>query len=481
MKPFSLKGAAWVAILVSSALVQPLNGLQSPQEDARITEPYINSGLAKQAKGDLDGAIADFNKAIELAPAYTSSYWRRAEAKKHKGDFDGAIADYTKAIELVPAYHGYYHFRGRVRQAKGDLDEAIADYTKSIELSTSRDESRYTYADRGEARKAKGDVDGAIADFTRAVGSAPANRDRSEARRIKSGSDGAKADQGTAAEVESAKQAELARLIAKLESRRQVDLTGPYNNSGLAKQAKGDLDGAIADFNRAIELAPAYSYSYGRRAEAKKRKGDLDGAIADYNKAIALDPADNFYYHFRGRVRQAKGDLDGAIADFTKSIELSAGTNYPAYPAYKDRSQAKQAKGDLDGAKADNAKALKVERASNVEAAKWLKKNSQTSPSGPPFSTLPRPQVAILKLSGLGVVTVDGIPPPDGAIRLQPGQHTIRFARHFGLRSFGTADIVSKDVTLDAGKTYTAKAWTTSGTEVNGIYKGTWDVGIRSK
>ena len=30
-----------------------------------------------------------------------------------------------------------------------------------------------------------------------------------------------------------------------------------YNNRGLAKVAKGDFDGAIADFNRAIQLKPA--------------------------------------------------------------------------------------------------------------------------------------------------------------------------------------------------------------------------------
>jgi tetratricopeptide (TPR) repeat protein len=54
-----------------------------------------------------------------------------------------------------------------------------------------------------------------------------------------------------------------------------------YYNRGLAKQDKGDLDGAIADYNRAIELDPKYFFAYNNRGNAKKDKDDLDGAIGD--------------------------------------------------------------------------------------------------------------------------------------------------------------------------------------------------------
>src|SRR5439155_26586183 len=62
-----------------------------------------------------------------------------------------------------------------------------------------------------------------------------------------------------------------------------------YNKRGLAKEAKGDHDGAIADYNRAIELNPKHASAYNNRGIAKQAKGDLDGAIADYNRAIELD------------------------------------------------------------------------------------------------------------------------------------------------------------------------------------------------
>src|SRR4029077_18844208 len=95
-----------------------------------------------------------------------------------------------------------------------------------------------------------------------------------------------------------------------------------YNSRGLAKEAKGDYDGAIADFNRAIELDPKLAIFYTNRGLAKEAKGDLDGAIADYTRAIELDPKQPGAYMNRGLAKEAKGDLDGAIPDFNRANEL---------------------------------------------------------------------------------------------------------------------------------------------------------------
>jgi Flp pilus assembly protein TadD len=51
-------------------------------------------------------------------------------------------------------------------------------------------------------------------------------------------------------------------------------------------------------------------------------KGDLDGAIADYTRALEFDSNDASLYYGRGAARQKKNDLDGALADYTKTIEL---------------------------------------------------------------------------------------------------------------------------------------------------------------
>jgi tetratricopeptide (TPR) repeat protein len=63
---------------------------------------YHNRGEAYALKGDVDRAIADYTKAIELNPNYAPSYNSRGRAYTSKGDYIHAVADVTKAGELTP-------------------------------------------------------------------------------------------------------------------------------------------------------------------------------------------------------------------------------------------------------------------------------------------------------------------------------------------------------------------------------------------
>jgi len=131
-----------------------------------IRDAYYNRGAAKIEKGDLDGAIADYNRAIELNPKDARAYYNRGIAKRAKGDLDGAIADFSRAIELDPKYAIAYNNRGIAKDDKGDLDGAIGDYNRAIELDPKH---AVAYNNRGFDKEARGDLDGAIADYNRAI------------------------------------------------------------------------------------------------------------------------------------------------------------------------------------------------------------------------------------------------------------------------------------------------------------------------
>ena len=72
--------------------------------------------------------------------------------------------------------------------------------------------------------------------------------------------------------------------------RLKPDYADAFNNRGIARQAKGDLDGALADYDEAIRLQPDYADAFNNRGIARYDQGDLDGALADYNEAIRLKP-----------------------------------------------------------------------------------------------------------------------------------------------------------------------------------------------
>ncbi len=58
--------------------------------------------MARLRKHDINGAIADYSKAIELDPEFADAYEDRAEAEKLKGDVKGAEADLKQAKDLNP-------------------------------------------------------------------------------------------------------------------------------------------------------------------------------------------------------------------------------------------------------------------------------------------------------------------------------------------------------------------------------------------
>jgi tetratricopeptide (TPR) repeat protein len=300
-----------LAIIALLFFLCPTSG-QSPSSAA----DYLEQGLARAKAGDLDGAIAAYNKAIELdADSYKARliYFARANSRRHKGDLDGAIADFNKAIELDPDYAYAYGNRGLARRQKGDLDGAIADYSKAIELNPRGDQTHLDFENRGLARKEKGDLDGAIADYSKAIELDP-DGDRTHF---------------------------------------------VYNNRGLAKKAKGDIEGALDDYNRAIELKPGYATAYYNRGDAERHKEELDRAIADYSRAIELKPDYGYAYGNRGISRKAKGDLDGAIADYDKAIQLNA-KDVEAYIDFDNRGDARRIKGNLEGAREDLDEAIRL-------------------------------------------------------------------------------------------------------------------------
>ncbi len=137
----------------------------TPPPDEQSIEDLVNRGIQKAKKGDLDGAIADFDRAIELNPKDDAPYYNRAQAKRLKKDAAGAIADYTRAIELGSQNPAAYNNRGNARAENNDWDGAIADYTRAIELKP--DYAR-AYYNRAVAKKANGDAAGAAADFKHA-------------------------------------------------------------------------------------------------------------------------------------------------------------------------------------------------------------------------------------------------------------------------------------------------------------------------
>jgi tetratricopeptide (TPR) repeat protein len=78
--------------------------------------------------------IKGCSQIIQRAPDDAAAYSNRAVAYGLAGDIDNAIADYTKAIEIVPNNATAYDNRSRAYASKGDYPHALEDATKASEL-----------------------------------------------------------------------------------------------------------------------------------------------------------------------------------------------------------------------------------------------------------------------------------------------------------------------------------------------------------
>ena len=63
-------------------------------------EKYMDQAFRKLNYEDYNGAIADFSKAIDLAPDVSAGYRERGIAKEYLDDLTGACTDWKKAAEL---------------------------------------------------------------------------------------------------------------------------------------------------------------------------------------------------------------------------------------------------------------------------------------------------------------------------------------------------------------------------------------------
>ncbi|MCE9614353.1 MAG: tetratricopeptide repeat protein [Lentisphaerae bacterium] len=138
---------------------------------------------------------------------------------------------------------------------------------------------------------------------------------------------------------------------------RHPDAVFPLNMRGCARNDLGRYADAIADFDRAAALNPAYVRTYLNRGFAREKLGDQDGALADYERVCRLDPANALGHNNRGLALLHAGQRQAAHAAFDEAIRL-APHNPQAHLFFGNRAETCLAEGDAPGAIADATAAI---------------------------------------------------------------------------------------------------------------------------
>ena len=98
-----------------------------------------------------------------------------------------------------------------------------------------------------------------------------------------------------------------------------------FSDRGAEKLDKGDVAGALSDFNAALQADPNHAISLARRGFANALNGRKDLAETDWNKALQINPNLFDVFSFRSDFYLKNGNQDAALKDLNRLIELNPG------------------------------------------------------------------------------------------------------------------------------------------------------------
>ena len=183
--------------------------------------------------------------------------------------YNQAILTLDHALVLNRDLVDAYLLRGRSYMALSRPEAAIADFTQAIRLRPADAEA---YVERAQARLGREDYAGVIADCSAAID-------------------------------------------------RDSRLPLAFNLRGIAIRQSGNPQQSIADFTRAIDLAPDEA-NYFQRAATYQTLGQHALAIADLDQVIVLKPDGPQAFYARALSRGARGDTAGANQDRRQALLL---------------------------------------------------------------------------------------------------------------------------------------------------------------
>ena len=181
-------------MMLIMALMMSVSAINA--QDAPTAAGTYNEGLAMLKSKEYEGGLAKMEMALELAMSSENEQiiglskkngavaaYNLGNSKRKAGDHDGAIALYNKGIELNPSYSSNYEGIGRAEEAKGDKVAAVNSYIMAAKKANEEGKadkvtSRYKKAEVliGKTYVSK-DYDTAISMAEAYNADAPANAD----------------------------------------------------------------------------------------------------------------------------------------------------------------------------------------------------------------------------------------------------------------------------------------------------------------
>ena len=289
-------------------------------------------------------------------------YFFEGEQAMEENKYALALAHYNECIRLDPYFMEAYHSRAAAREGLGDIKGALTDYSIYVDYKPGQPDALLS---RAVLRYKLGQYLPAREDFVLLLTLPPGETNKIIFRQDAGGTDKIFTQQGSNhADIFNylglieTKLKNYGIAFTYLDSALSLDPREPhyYDNRGIIKEHVMDTAGAIADYQRALQIDPSdglaihnlavikrsrgeqnasekllddailqnpsLPYPYAARAYYRLSHKNFKGARDDYDKVLELDKEDEESWLYRGMVKEKLNDDDGAFVDYTEAITL---------------------------------------------------------------------------------------------------------------------------------------------------------------
>lgn len=312
-------------------------------------------GYFRLSAGEYEAAFQDFSDAIGLDANFSQAHNNRGLVKVAEKQYAAGIKDFDQALKIDSKYIDAHNNKGFALMSLEKYPEAVAEFSAAIAL-----DAKYVNAwnNRGQAYLKSQQAEKAIADFSEAIELTPGNLTylaaRADAYALAGKTKEAEADRERANWLTG-----LARLTQQ--AQQNPKQASVWIARGRHLLSSGELKPALADFQRAVTVAPDNVEAHCGCAASLLALGQIDESIAECNAALAKGPS-ALASSLRGDAYLKKGSLDYAIDDYTAAKRRDS----QVAQAYKLRAERSRAEGNAAQADADLAAAAELDLSSKA-------------------------------------------------------------------------------------------------------------------
>lgn len=310
--------------------------------DTKNSEAMLSRGICYESMNNLKAALSDFNAANALDPNNIDIAERIANINLLIGNYQTAITQFSiLALNKKKSFNAYKQMALAKIKIK-DFKGALNDIEAALKLDNEDFNANFY---KGVALDSIGNYTSALKCYEKAINT-------------------------------------LMKDKKYKESLNKSEYKFFYINPARSSTKLSQWDNALNFFKKAEEIAPNDFDIAFYRAETKTARGDIGGAIGEYNNAIAYDANRYDAYILRGYLFIKNGEFENAKSDFSRAIVI----DNKAAEGYFGKAQVFEKSSDLKNALEQYQKAYdlapndaRIKKSYDAVALSYKEKNKENN------------------------------------------------------------------------------------------------------